>query len=107
MSKADWSHPIAIMSQMLESPAYAAADLWETQMAIDQLPKLRFLTEVLWGYWNRDNANIRNINWYIVQVVENEDAVKIIARAPKNRKKALTPWPSTRFSWTQLTVMLS
>jgi hypothetical protein len=30
--------------------------------------------------------------------VENEDVVKIIARVLKNRKKALTPWPGTRFS---------
>jgi hypothetical protein len=31
------------------------------------------------------------------RLVENEDAVKIIARALKNRKKVLTLWPGTRF----------
>lgn len=91
-------HSTAIMAQELESPAYAAADLWKTKPQTNQLPKLRFLTDVLWGYWNRDNSNIRNINWYIVQQVENVDAVKLIARALRNKKKTLAPWPGTTFS---------
>jgi hypothetical protein len=86
------------MSQILESPAAVARTLWETNPTNDELPKLRYLTDVLWGYWNRDNPNFKNINWYIVQQVENVDTAKIIARALKNKKKTLAPWPGTTFS---------
>jgi hypothetical protein len=37
----------------------------------------------------RDNENIRKLNWYIVQQVENVDTVK---------RKTLAPWPGTIFS---------
>jgi hypothetical protein len=38
------------MSQILESPAAAARTLWKTNQTNDELPKLRYLTDVLWGY---------------------------------------------------------
>jgi hypothetical protein len=88
----------AVMAQELESPAYAAANLSKTKPQTNQLPELRFLTDVSWGYWNRDNSNIRNINWYIIQQVENVDVGKLIARALKNKKKTLSPWSGTSFS---------
>jgi hypothetical protein len=95
VSKTDpFSLSAAVMAQELESPAYAAANLSKTKPQTNQLPKLRFLTDGLWGYWNRDNSNIRNI----IQQVENVDVGKLIARALKNKKKTLSPWSGTSFS---------
>ncbi|CAO2649457.1 Nn.00g068420.m01.CDS01 [Neocucurbitaria sp. VM-36] len=88
----------AIFGQVLISPAHHAADLWERQPDRSELPELRSLADVLWGFWNRDNPNLRNIRYYVVNMVANEEACELIARALKNKEKEkITPWPGITF----------
>ncbi|KAF1851022.1 uncharacterized protein K460DRAFT_271378 [Cucurbitaria berberidis CBS 394.84] len=88
----------AIFGQVLASPAHEAADHWKRKPERSELPELRSLSDVLWGFWNRENPNIKNIRYYGVNMVMNEDTNKLIARALRNKKKKLSPWPGIAFS---------
>ncbi|KAF2637897.1 hypothetical protein P280DRAFT_85747 [Massarina eburnea CBS 473.64] len=82
----------AIYAQNVHSPSGQKGKNW-----ID-LPKLRALSDVLWGYWNRENPNVKNINKFLMQTVVNRDSQRIIARAFRQTGKTFGGWPGTDFS---------
>ena len=52
----------ALYGFFLDSPVYAAAFLWHNnRKPADpaKLPKLRAFSDILWGYWSRDNPDVK------------------------------------------------
>ncbi|KAJ4356279.1 uncharacterized protein N0V89_004310 [Didymosphaeria variabile] len=86
-----------IMGQFLESPASSAERIWNRKPKQNELPKLRRLSDVFWGYWNRDNSNLANINYFWMMEIANEDTEKIIARTLHGAEKRIRGWPGVTF----------
>lgn len=86
-----------IFGQYLLSAPHAAEEYWYRKPKVDELPELRAMSDVMWGWWNRDNPNIRNIRYFWMQQIANEDTLQLIASALKNAKKELRGWPGTTF----------
>jgi hypothetical protein len=65
---------------------------------MDELPKLRSLSDVLWGFWNRDNDDIQGLRIYGALWIANDDTRKLAASAlaSRNRDK-LDRWPGLQF----------
>ena len=55
------------------------------------------MSDVFWGYWFRNNANIKGIKYFWVQDVANIDSCDIIARALNEAGKKLSVWPGATF----------
>jgi hypothetical protein len=85
----------------LESPQSSAKALWfagSKDPAKDDLPQLRAFSDVLWGFWNRDNDNVQNVRYFFMIGVSNDMTNNIIASCLRNAKKQLSEWPGTEFS---------
>jgi hypothetical protein len=77
---------------------------WGRKANPGELPELRFASDIFWGYWFRDNPNVKNLRVYVGQNIINDDTVLLAARAvkeakdPKDPKEAkLLPWPGHVF----------
>ena len=95
------NHVVAIFGLYLESPFTAANTIWygnKKQAKLEELPELRAFSDILWGFWIRDNPNIKNINFFFMISIINEDSNRIIARCLRNAGTKLGPWPGTSFS---------
>ncbi|KAF1962039.1 hypothetical protein CC80DRAFT_543407 [Byssothecium circinans] len=88
----------AIFQQYVNSPKNSASNLWNKVPSNDELPKLRALSDILWGVWNRQNSNVRNIRYFWVQGVGNTKTKASIARGLRNAGKSLGKWPGTTFT---------
>ncbi|KAH9865863.1 hypothetical protein J1614_009450 [Plenodomus biglobosus] len=91
----------AIVAKNINSPAAAVIDgrTWGRKAKPGELPELRFLSDIYWGYWVRENPNIKNIRVYGAYMVINEPTVLLTSRAFKNvNVNTLTVWPGTSFS---------
>lgn len=86
------------MGQFLENPATAAETHWHRQAAPDELPALKALSDIFWGYWMRDNPDITNIRYFWMMDIANIDTEEILARALHNVKKDIDVWPGVTFS---------
>ncbi|KAL1606692.1 hypothetical protein SLS60_004099 [Paraconiothyrium brasiliense] len=86
-----------IMGLSLESPTTAAKRVWYRKPKQDELPKLQRLSDIFWGYWNRDNSNIANIKYFFMKDIANEDTEEIIARALHGANKQIRAWPGITF----------
>ncbi|KAF1915304.1 hypothetical protein BDU57DRAFT_476936 [Ampelomyces quisqualis] len=90
-----------IIGKNLQSPVVAVIDRenWGRKAAESELPEIRFASDVYWGYWFRDNPNIKNLRVYGADNVVNDATVLLVARAFKNNKiDKLTPWPGVSFA---------
>jgi hypothetical protein len=57
------------------------------------------VSDIYWGYWFRDNPNVKNLRVYYANNVVNDATVLLAARAFKNKKiDTLTPWPGASFA---------
>lgn len=73
---------------------------WGRPANPDELPELQYCSDVLWGYWARDNLDVKNLRVYGAQHVVNDDTVLLVTRAMRNRgKTALEPWPGVEFAY--------
>lgn len=91
---------IAIIGLYLDAPKSAASRNWygnkkDPDTAL--LPQLRALSDVLWGFWNRDNPNIQNIRYFFMLGISNDMTNKIIASCLHKAGKELSEWPGTSF----------
>lgn len=59
----------AVFMQYVTSPATAAQNIWNYKPSLDELPDLRHLSDIMWGAWNRDNADIRKIKYFWVSTL--------------------------------------
>jgi hypothetical protein len=92
---------VAIFNFFLEGPKAAARSQWyagRKDAVSEDLPQLRALSDVLWGFWNRDNANIRNIRYLFMIGISNDLTEALIASCLKKAGKQLSEWPGTSFS---------
>jgi hypothetical protein len=94
---------IAIIGIDLKGPQAAAQHLWSWEPQPDQLPRLRALSDLYWGYWlwhnSMDGTSVSNINAYVVYSVRNTVTKQVIDRALETRGvERLTSWPGTYFA---------
>jgi hypothetical protein len=62
------------------------------------LPRLRALSDILWGFWVRDNPNVKNIRYFFMLGISNDQTQRLIASCLKNAKKELSAWPGVSFN---------
>lgn len=88
---------------MLQSPVAAASMLWYSgKRPADpaKLPQLRAFSDVLWGFWNRGNPNIKNINYFFMMGIVNEETNRLIATCLRSKRETLRFWPGVSFDTT-------
>jgi hypothetical protein len=91
----------AIYGLYLDGPKSAARSTWygnnkDADPAL--LPHLRSLSDILWGYWVRDNPNVRNIRYFFMLGISNDLTNQIITSCLQRAKKDLAEWPGTSFA---------
>ena len=90
----------AIYGFFLDSPFYAASNTWFAgRKPADpaKLPKLRAFSDVLWGYWNRNNANVEDVKYFFMLGISNDRTNQLIASCLESKGKVLSEWPGTVF----------
>jgi hypothetical protein len=91
----------AIYGLFLESPQASARTVWfggSKDANKEDLPQLRAFSDIVWGFWNRDNPNIKDIRYFFMIGISNDATNQVIARCLKNVDKALSEWPGAEFS---------
>jgi hypothetical protein len=90
----------AIIGMDLLSPKYAVTerDNWDREATPNELPALRYISDIFWGYWRRSTSTPKNLRYYIATHVVNDDTVKLVSRALKNSEMDdLSEWPGKTF----------
>ncbi|KAJ4986345.1 hypothetical protein SVAN01_08162 [Stagonosporopsis vannaccii] len=90
----------AIYGLFLESPVHAASTLWHSgRRPADpfKLPQLRAFSDILWGYWARDNPNMRNVKYFFMLGISNDKTNALIASCLRDAGKELQAWPGVSF----------
>jgi hypothetical protein len=91
----------AIYGLFLESPQASAKTIWgggKTEPNKDDLPQLRAFSDILWGFWVRNNPNVKNIRYFFMIGISNDLTNQIIASCLHGANKELSEWPGTDFS---------
>lgn len=82
----------------LESPRESAPYNWKRKVSDDELPSLRFCSDIYWGDWCRDNPDVKNLRVYGAHNIVHDDATKLAARRfTQNGHEKLNPWPGVFF----------
>lgn len=87
----------------LDSPVYAASTLWyggRKPADSSKLPKLRAFSDILWGHWVRNNADVKNVRHFFMLGISNDETNQLIATCLKNKGSTLKEWPGTKFDTT-------
>ncbi|KAF2828230.1 hypothetical protein CC86DRAFT_439187 [Ophiobolus disseminans] len=90
----------AIIGLYLDSPKSAASRNWygnKKDPEIAQLPHLHALSDILWAFWNRDNSNVKNIKYFFMLGISNEETNQIVASCLHKAGKTLSEWPGASF----------
>lgn len=88
----------AIIAMNLETPLIGTKYNWPNIATHDQLPALRFCSDILWGYWCNNNPSVRNLRIYGAYNVVNDETASLAARALiSNGHETLEPWPGVSF----------
>jgi len=91
----------AIYGLFLESPQASAKTIWgggTKEPNKNDLPQLRAFSDIIWGFWVRNNPNIKNIRYFFMIAISNEVTNQIIASCLRDRNTELSEWPGTDFS---------
>jgi hypothetical protein len=80
---------------LLENPHHAADFNWQDQDPNDtNLPQLRRASDLMFAYWLRNNPDPKNLRYYIVNDVRNDDTMPIIVSVLTRRGYTTVPfWP--------------
>lgn len=90
----------AIIGIDLVGPKYAVTERnnWNREADLDELPSLRYMSDIFWGFYPRNNPNPKNLRYYIATHVLNDAAVSLVACALNNvGVKDLAEWPGNTF----------
>lgn len=90
----------ALYGFFLDSPVYAAAVLWYNNRKpaeAAKLPALRAFSDLLWGYWSKNNPDIKNVRFFFMMGISNDQTNALIATCLHNRKETLKEWPGVDF----------
>ncbi|KAF1837233.1 hypothetical protein BDW02DRAFT_519446, partial [Decorospora gaudefroyi] len=92
----------AIVGKNIMSPSAAVLNpqfSWGRRADPEELPDLRFCSDIYWSYWVRNNPNIKNLRVYVAHHVINDNTVLLVSRAFRLRGlNALSVWPGTSFA---------
>jgi hypothetical protein len=96
----------AIMIRVAESPRESFKRLYRRPAQEAELPQVRSLSDLLWAGWirgskpqERDNPDVRNLNYMFMMGIINQDTLKIMKRALHARgKSSFSVWPGDDFS---------
>jgi hypothetical protein len=94
-------HEIAIYGMYLDNPRTSGSREWyglKKYPELALLPRLRALSDILWGFWVRANPNVKNIRYFFMLGISNEQTQALIASCLKNAKKELSAWPGVSFT---------
>ncbi|KAF1956344.1 hypothetical protein CC80DRAFT_362839, partial [Byssothecium circinans] len=86
-----------IYAQYVTSPMHGARYHWYRDAKNEELPSLNKMSDILWGYWFRNNPNVRSIKYFWVQDIANFHTSEIIARVLHDAGKKLSVWPGATF----------
>jgi hypothetical protein len=79
---------------VLENPKHAAEHDWDHAPTDAELPQLGGASDIIFGYWLRNNPNPKNLRYYIVNDVHNDATMPLIATIMKERGHDKVPkWP--------------
>jgi hypothetical protein len=80
---------------LLENPLHAANNNWKYQDPDDtNLPQLRHASDIMFAFWLRNNPDPKNLNYYIVNDVRNDETMPIIVPLLVGRGITTVPfWP--------------
>lgn len=83
------------------SPHNAVKTFWESiggTASPEDLPALRYASDLMWGKWVEGNPNVKSLQWYMAHNVINEDTAMIVLRAQENKRVSrLSVWPGILF----------
>jgi hypothetical protein len=91
----------AIYGLFLEGPQASAKAIWgggTKEPNKDDLPQLRAFSDIIWGYWVRNNPNVKNIRYFFMLGISNDLTNQIIASCLRDANAQLSEWPGTDFS---------
>jgi hypothetical protein len=83
------------------STIYSAKKVWKRQPNPGELPQVRSISDIAWGFWNRASAgNVANIKYLLVTIIMEQETRDIIRQAhetltPKRSETAV--WPGFDF----------
>ncbi|KAJ4326111.1 hypothetical protein N0V94_000273 [Neodidymelliopsis sp. IMI 364377] len=84
----------AIFAQNLLKPQSAAEEHFGGGLPADQLPQLSRASDVMWGYWIRNNPDVKNLRFWFANFVKNDVTLPLLSRALKNHGLNKMPyWP--------------
>lgn len=85
----------------INSPQNAVKTHWRSRgvpAKDEELPKLRYMSDLVWGKWVEGNTNVKNLRVYGVHNVLNTETTAIVSRAMRNKLvPKLAVWPGTSF----------
>ncbi|KAF1364864.1 hypothetical protein EJ07DRAFT_54177, partial [Lizonia empirigonia] len=91
----------AIIAIDISSPKNAVKTHWKSiggTAKDEDLPKLRYMSDLVWGKWVEGNSNVKNIRVYAAHNVINTETTTIVSRAMRNKGVSkLAVWPGTVF----------
>ncbi len=91
---------LAIFAFYLEGPKATASSLWYNNRRDPDpadLLQFRAFSDILWGFWSPDNANVKNIHYFFIIDITNEETNQLIASCLHNAGKGLAEWSVTKF----------
>ncbi|KAF3043373.1 hypothetical protein E8E12_001895 [Didymella heteroderae] len=84
----------ALFAQNMKKPQAAAEEELGRTIPENQLPHLQRASDIMWSYWERNNANPQNLRYYFVNYIKNDETLPLIARALRNHGLNTVPrWP--------------
>lgn len=83
------------------SPSHAIGMHWKSlggTATPEDLPKLQYGSDLIWGKWVHGNPDVKNLRVYAVYSVLNDETTALVSRALRNKGvDGLTTWPGAVF----------
>lgn len=91
----------AVVVMDIYSPRNAVKEHWKSiggTATPDDLPKLQYGSDLMWGKWVEGNADVKNLRFYVAHDIVNDETSALVSRAMRNKLGAnLAVWPGTTF----------
>lgn len=90
-----------ILALDILSPSHAIGMHWRSlgrAAAPEDLPKLQYGSDLIWGKWVDGNPDVKNLQVYAVYSVLNDETTALVSRALRSKGvDGLTTWPGAVF----------
>ncbi|PVH95963.1 hypothetical protein DM02DRAFT_689119, partial [Periconia macrospinosa] len=87
-----------LICQNVRSPQNTGFNPDRKKMTPEELPALRYMSDVFWGFWALESHDVTNLKYIMVAEVVNRDSEKLINRIIKNNGGKLNTWPGITFN---------